>query len=299
MSSGSPVVPLATSLENRRLICTILCLTAVALAAASLAPTAPIFLAACLAIGVTSVVAQILVPLAAHLASDANRGRVVGNVMSGLLLGILLARPVSSLIAHGAGWRPVFQLSAGVMLVLALALHPCRANPPHNSYLGLLHLSVLLASVPCCASAPSPCRLFSFSLFGPACLPRRLPSASQRHRLFRAHAGAAGAVIRPGRRTLRRQRLDAAGDGDQHADRRSCLILAGGGGSCRSWWRRRSSSLSVSANMVLSQRAIYGIARRGALPRRLPWLDLLRPAALRWDRLASWSYPFRRPVGPA
>ena len=62
------VVPLGDLLENRRLICTILCVTAVALAAACLAPTVAVFLAACLAIGVSSVVAQILVPLAAHLA---------------------------------------------------------------------------------------------------------------------------------------------------------------------------------------------------------------------------------------
>jgi len=136
------VVPLGDLLENRRLICSILCVTAAALAVACAAPTVSVFLVACLAIGISSVVAQILVPLAAHLAPDATRGRVVGNVMSGLLLGILLARPVSSLIAHEAGWRPVFGLSAGLMLILALALRRIlpRRNPAHDSsYARLLH----------------------------------------------------------------------------------------------------------------------------------------------------------------
>jgi len=59
-------------------------------------------------VGVTSVVAQILVPFASALASEDERGRVVGQVMSGLLMGILLARTVSGLVAALAGWRAVF-----------------------------------------------------------------------------------------------------------------------------------------------------------------------------------------------
>ena len=80
-----------------------------------------------LAIGVTAVVAQILVPFAAHLAPDHARGRVVGRVMSGLLLGILLARTVSGALSDAFGWRSVFWLAALVMLVQALVL--ARALP--------------------------------------------------------------------------------------------------------------------------------------------------------------------------
>lgn len=60
--------------------------------------------------GLFSVVAQILVPLAATLASPDKRGKVVGTIMSGLLLGILLARTVAGLLANLGGWRTVFGL---------------------------------------------------------------------------------------------------------------------------------------------------------------------------------------------
>jgi predicted MFS family arabinose efflux permease len=116
------LVPLGDLVENRRLACTVLLGTAVALLAAAGAPTLAAFMAAAVAVGVTSVVAQILVPLAAHLAPEAHRGQVVGRVMSGLLLGVLLARTVSSLIAGALGWRSVYLLSAAAMLALSLTL---------------------------------------------------------------------------------------------------------------------------------------------------------------------------------
>jgi len=64
----------------------------------------------------------VLVPFASALAAEEERGRVVGQVMSGLLMGILLARTVSGLLAALAGWRAVFAAAAGLMLILALAL---------------------------------------------------------------------------------------------------------------------------------------------------------------------------------
>ena len=66
-------------------------------------------------------VAQILVPFAATLAGDEERGRVVGTVMGGLLLGILLARTLSGAIASVGGWRSVFVVAAVLMVVLAYA----------------------------------------------------------------------------------------------------------------------------------------------------------------------------------
>jgi predicted MFS family arabinose efflux permease len=197
------VVPLGDLLENRRLISSILCLTAIALAAAALAPTMPVFLAACLAIGLSSVVAQILVPLAAHLAPDARRGRVVGNVMSGLLLGILLARPVSSLIAHEAGWRPVFGLSAVAMLILALVLSRSlpRRLPEHDGgYLTLLHSLWVLFIDNAALRRRATCHaaLFGgFSLFWtgvPLLLASPVFGLTQRGIAFFALAGAAGAI---------------------------------------------------------------------------------------------------------
>lgn len=111
------LVPLGDLFENRRLIRRVLWLTTLALLAASWAPNFSLFALASLTIGFTSVVAQVLVPFAAHLAPSHERGRVVGQVMSGLLIGVLLARAVSGVVAEAWGWRTIFRLSA-VLLVL-------------------------------------------------------------------------------------------------------------------------------------------------------------------------------------
>lgn len=129
------LVPLGDILNRRRLIVTIMLGTAAALALAAEAPNIEVFLAASLAVGVTSVVAQILVPFAASLAQDHNRGRVIGKVMSGLLLGILLARTVSGFLAEAAGWRAVFWAAAGLMLLQAAVLWRMLPNPAIESRL--------------------------------------------------------------------------------------------------------------------------------------------------------------------
>jgi predicted MFS family arabinose efflux permease len=89
-----------------------------------------------------------LVPLAAHLAPEKTRGQVVGKVMSGLLLGILLARPIGSILAGTLGWRWVFVLSAAAMALLALLLTwrlPHRQPAEGPRYGALLHSMVRMA----------------------------------------------------------------------------------------------------------------------------------------------------------
>ena len=93
-----------------------------ALALCAAAPDFSVLAVALIAVGALSVVAQILVPLAATLARPEERGQVVGTVMSGLLIGILSARIFSGLIAELGGFRLVFGLAAGIMLVLTLLL---------------------------------------------------------------------------------------------------------------------------------------------------------------------------------
>ncbi|SEP99484.1 Predicted arabinose efflux permease, MFS family [Faunimonas pinastri] len=135
------LVPLGDLLENRKAIVVTLLAAVVALLAAMFAPSAGIFLAAALAIGITSVAVQMLVPLAAHMAPEETRGRVVGNVMGGLIAGILLARPVASLIADSFGWRAVFGFSAVVTILftILLAAKLPRRQPAHElSYAGAL-----------------------------------------------------------------------------------------------------------------------------------------------------------------
>jgi predicted MFS family arabinose efflux permease len=122
------LVPLGDLLDRRRMVTRMLLLTAVGLAIAAAAPSFAVLAAAIAVMGVTSVVAQVLVPLAGTLAHEHERGRVVGDVMSGLLLGILLARTASGLIAEVGGWRSVYVIGAVLMVVLAAVL--ARALPP-------------------------------------------------------------------------------------------------------------------------------------------------------------------------
>ncbi|MGF6180261.1 putative MFS family arabinose efflux permease [Massilia sp. UYP32] len=117
------IVPLGDLLENRRLIVSGLVATGAALALAANAGTAWQFLLAALAIGLGAVVAQVLVPFAAHLAPEATRGQTVGKVVSGLLLGIMVARPVASVLAGFGGWQAVFGIAAALVLLLAVVLH--------------------------------------------------------------------------------------------------------------------------------------------------------------------------------
>ena len=116
------IVPLGDLFERRRLITVVSAGTAVALAGAAVSPGIGSFLLACLAIGLTSVVAQVLVPFAAALAANEQRGSVIGRVMTGLLLGILLARTVSGFIADAFGWRVVFGLATICMIVQTAVL---------------------------------------------------------------------------------------------------------------------------------------------------------------------------------
>jgi len=135
------LVPLGDLLERRRLIVRILLVTVLALAATAASPDFVVLAAALAVVGVTSVVAQILVPLASGLAAEEERGKVVGNVMSGLLVGILVARTASGIISAAGGWRLVFALSAGLMLMLAAVLRGAlpEVRPTTDvSYPGLL-----------------------------------------------------------------------------------------------------------------------------------------------------------------
>ncbi|MEK5478720.1 MFS transporter [Paenibacillus sp. FSL R5-0407] len=135
------IVPLGDIVDNRRLVVTSLLLTGVALAITAMSKQAAPFLAASFVIGIGSVAAQVLVPFASYLASDASRGRVVGNVMSGLLLGIMLSRPLSSLVADFLGWHAVFALSAAAIIILAIVLSkvlPARKPMTDTRYTALL-----------------------------------------------------------------------------------------------------------------------------------------------------------------
>lgn len=112
------VVPMADVFENRRLVAWALCAGTLGLFGIAAASSATMFLSASIVVGVCAVATQVLLPFASHLAPAASRGRVVGQVMGGLLAGIMLARPFSSFVAALFGWRMVFILSGVIQLVL-------------------------------------------------------------------------------------------------------------------------------------------------------------------------------------
>ncbi|WP_432513548.1 MFS transporter [Kineococcus sp. SYSU DK001] len=116
------VVPLGDLLERRRLLVTLALLAAAGHAVCALAPNYPTLVVGTAVAGTFSVAAQILVPFAAELAGPGREGRAVGTVMSGLLIGALLARSVSGALAEVADWHAPYALVAVGLLVIALVL---------------------------------------------------------------------------------------------------------------------------------------------------------------------------------
>lgn len=142
------IVPLGDLLDRRKLVASQAVLSALALVLVGLSPSAAVLLASLAAVGVLAVVVQVLVAYAADLAAPAERGRAVGTVTSGVILGILLARFVSGLVADFAGWRSVYLVSAVLTLVMAGVLWRVlprhEAVRPRTSYAGLLGSVLLL-----------------------------------------------------------------------------------------------------------------------------------------------------------
>ena len=116
------VVPLGDLHPRRILVVRIFGLAAVALVTSAVAPDIWVFGLASILVGTASVAGQVMIPFAADLAPAERRGRVVARIMSGLLLGILLARTVSGLVAQLAGWRAIYWFSAALMIAFAAIL---------------------------------------------------------------------------------------------------------------------------------------------------------------------------------
>jgi predicted MFS family arabinose efflux permease len=139
------IVPLGDTVNRKRVIPLIMLLATLALAATAAAPMFPVLLGVLALVGVSSVAGQILTPLAGDLATDQQRGRVLGAVASGLMLGILLSRALSGLVADALGWRAVYVGASALMLVLAviLARRLPRLEAKRGMPYGRLLLSVL------------------------------------------------------------------------------------------------------------------------------------------------------------
>ncbi|HUA94424.1 MAG TPA: MFS transporter, partial [Acidimicrobiales bacterium] len=146
------VVPLGDLRPRRSLTALVYLIAAGFLVIAAVAPALWLFEVASASIGCASVGGQIMIPFAADLADPQRRGRIVARIMTGLLLGILLARTVSGLVAQAAGWRTVYWFSAALMVLFSLVLVralPAEAPRPHLPYRRLVGSSVrLLATEP-------------------------------------------------------------------------------------------------------------------------------------------------------
>lgn len=116
------LVPLGDCVNRKKLVITQLLLSVLALIIAAVAPDLMTLLCAMLLVGLMAVVTQLMVAWAAMLASPEQRGQVVGSVTSGIVIGILLARFVSGMIADLAGWRAVYLTAACLLLLISLIL---------------------------------------------------------------------------------------------------------------------------------------------------------------------------------
>lgn len=135
------IVPLGDMLERRRLVVGLMVLAAIGQLISGLAINSFMLFSGVAIAGLFSVAAQVLVPTAAMLAAPGQSGRAVGIVMSGLLMGILLARSAAGILSSIGGWQTIYLVSASLMLVVALALWhtlPYSRNPQVISYFNIL-----------------------------------------------------------------------------------------------------------------------------------------------------------------
>lgn len=146
------LVPLTDLVEVRRLVLVTLGVGAAALIAVAASPSALSFLLAAFIVGVTTTATQMLIPLAASLATEAVRGSAIGRLMSGLMIGVLRSRPVASRAANAFGWRGAFLVDAVGLAIVLLVLYrflPSRIASTRSTYANLLRsLWTLLSEEP-------------------------------------------------------------------------------------------------------------------------------------------------------
>jgi predicted MFS family arabinose efflux permease len=141
------LVPLGDRLPHRSFLVTLLALTGLGLLAAGCAPTLPLLIAASALIGLTTVAAQIVGPLAAGLVAADRRGAVIGTLLSGSIGGMLLARAFSGTLGEWLGWRAPYLVAASLVLLLAGILArtaPATTPPSRQPYPVLLTESLRL-----------------------------------------------------------------------------------------------------------------------------------------------------------
>jgi predicted MFS family arabinose efflux permease len=111
------LVPLADMVKRKRLMMVVFIFIVISLLITALSSSVNLLVCFSFILGAASLIPQILVPMAAHLAKPEERGRKIGFIMSGLLIGILLSRTFSGIVGQYFGWRSVYYAAAGIMLI--------------------------------------------------------------------------------------------------------------------------------------------------------------------------------------
>jgi predicted MFS family arabinose efflux permease len=273
------VVPLADRYENRMLVTISLMVTAASLLLLAFAQSEITFLLPATIAGVACVGAQVLVPMIAGMASEARRGRVIGTVMSGLLGGIMLARPASSFLASFVGWRGVFVAAAGLTFVIGVILRlllPVHRPSSSNSYLATLRSTLAVIGRYGALRRRMLYQMIMFGLFTafwttiPLLLADRF-GFGQREIAFFALAGAGGALAAPvaGRladRGLSRATTIAVSLGVAIILPLTMPLILAGALITFAVFTLAFDAL-VQANQILGQRIIFGLsnAERGRI----------------------------------
>ncbi|MCV9930080.1 MFS transporter [Flavobacterium sp. LS1R49] len=163
------MVPLGDKIERKKQILITTLATVIALVIAATAQSFLVLEIASLLIGITSIVPQLILPLAASLSEPSQRGKVVGTIMSGLLIGILLSRTLSGIIGDLWGWRSMFWIAAGICLLMFFVMQkqfPYNKPVFHGSYGQLLQsLFTLIKTQPLLREATL-INAFCFAQFG-------------------------------------------------------------------------------------------------------------------------------------
>jgi len=163
------MVPLGDKLERKKQILITTFASVIALILAATAKSFFLLQVASLLIGITSIVPQLILPLAASLSSVEQRGKVIGTIMSGLLVGILLSRTLSGFIGQVLGWRSMFYIAAGICLFIFFVIQnkfPVNKPQFQGTYGQLIQsLFTLIKTQPILREATL-INVFSFAQFG-------------------------------------------------------------------------------------------------------------------------------------
>lgn len=130
------ILPIADLTERKKLILTMIFLSVISLLGMYFSPNFLIACIACLAVGVTSVIPQLLLPLCAKLSDEQVRGKNIGHIMSGLLTGVVLSRMVSGAVGKYMGWKSIYIIAVALMavlfVILKFTLPVCTADEKGN-----------------------------------------------------------------------------------------------------------------------------------------------------------------------